>query len=74
VHHRVGPGLLHRILDVTSNLQVARDQRSTRINCEPMSLREIVEHRNLMPGFEELFDVDAANIPGAAGDENVHEK
>jgi hypothetical protein len=72
VHHRVGPGLLHRILDVASILEITFDQCRARIDREPMSLREVVENRDLMPRVEKLLDVDTANIPGAAGDEYVH--
>ena len=38
-----------------------------------MAFGEIVEDRDRMAGFEKLLDANAADIAGAAGDEDVHE-
>ena len=39
-----------------------------------MALGEIIENGDAMAGVEQLFDADAANIAGTAGDEDVHEE
>ena len=37
-----------------------------------VALVEVVEDDDLLAAGDELFDDDAADVPGAAGDENFH--
>jgi hypothetical protein len=35
-------------------------------------LRKVVEDGDMMAGVEELLDADRSDVPGPAGDENLH--
>jgi hypothetical protein len=37
-----------------------------------MAFGQVVKDGDRVPGIEELFDVDAADVAGAASDEDVH--
>jgi hypothetical protein len=37
-----------------------------------MPLEKVIEHHNAIAGLDEFLDNDAANIPGPAGNQNMH--
>ena len=37
-----------------------------------MPLAEVIEHHDIVPGVEQLFHADRADVAGTSGDENLH--
>src|SRR6185436_14620979 len=72
VHHGVGLHILQRDLDVVALLEVADDEFRPRVHGGRMAFGEVVKDRDGVAGVDQLFDADAADVAGTAGDEDFH--
>ena len=53
-------------------LEIADDEVGAGVDGAAVSFGEVIEDGDGVVGVEELFDADAADVAGAAGDEDVH--
>ena len=74
VHDGVGAPFFQRILDVAPLLEVADDECCARIHGGAVAFGEVVKDGDGVPGIDEIFDADAADVAGSAGDQDVHGK
>ena len=72
MHDGVGAHILQRGLDVAALLKVAGDERGARIHSGAVAFGEVVEDGDGVAGVDEVFDADAADVSGSAGDEDFH--
>ena len=72
MHHRLDPVLTEQLGEPVGIVQARLDERRSRVNRGAVAGAEVVYHHHLMPEPQERFDCDAADVAGAAGDEDVH--
>ena len=72
VHDGVWLGGLEGVGDGGGGLEIADDEVGAGVDGAAVSFGEVIEDGDGVVGVEELFDADAADVAGAAGDEDVH--
>jgi hypothetical protein len=72
VHDCLRPYLFECILYIAAIPQISDNQFRTGVDSPSMSFSQIVEDGDGMPGIDDLLDANAADVPGAAGQEDVH--
>src|SRR4029077_19952960 len=72
MHYGVRTSARKSRLDLFPVSQIALDEFRARVHGASMALAKIIEDRSLMAFVEKYFRANAADITGAANDENFH--
>ena len=72
MHHGIGSDFFEGRGDLLRLLQVAENEARAGIDRFAVPFGEVVEHGDFVSLIEHLLHANAADVAGAAGDENLH--
>src|SRR5260370_24617303 len=72
MHHRIWADARKRSLYLLAVRQISLDEFRARVHSTSMAFVKIIEDRGLMAFVEKYFRANAADVTGAANDENFH--